>query len=83
MGKNQHVVPVENKWGIRCEGNSRLTRVFNTHKEAIEEGREIAINKVSYSFTVPTEELEKGTVTETIYFLRKVNFFDSEIFCGC
>ena len=25
MGKNQHVVPVGDKWGIKGEGNSRLT----------------------------------------------------------
>ena len=25
MGKNQHVVPAVDKWGIKGEGNSRLT----------------------------------------------------------
>ena len=27
MGKNQHVVPVGDKWGIKGEGNSRFTTV--------------------------------------------------------
>jgi len=44
MAKNQHVVPVGNKWGVRGEGNSRLTKVSDTQGEAIDAGREIAIN---------------------------------------
>lgn len=45
MAKNQHVVPVGNKWGVRGEGNSRLTKVSDTQREAIDAGREIAINQ--------------------------------------
>lgn len=29
MGKSQHVVPVGEKWGIKSEGNSRLTSIFD------------------------------------------------------
>lgn len=47
MPKNQHVVPVGNKWGVKGEGNSRLTKVSNTQREAIDVGREIAINQRS------------------------------------
>jgi hypothetical protein len=47
MPKNQHIVPVGNKWGVKGEGNSRLTKVSNTQREAIDVGREIAINQRS------------------------------------
>ncbi len=41
--KNQHVVPTSgNKWGVRGEGNSRLTKITNTQTEAIDIAREIA-----------------------------------------
>lgn len=43
--KNQHVVPTENGWGIRGEGNSRLTKVTPTKAEALEVGKEIAKNQ--------------------------------------
>ena len=46
--KNQHVVPTSNgKWGVRGEGNQRLTRRTNTQKEAIEVAKEIAKNQGS------------------------------------
>ncbi len=45
MAKNQHFVQVGNKWGVRGEGNSRLTRISDTQREAINIGREIAINQ--------------------------------------
>ncbi len=47
MGKNQHVVPVGNDWGVRGEGNERLTRIHDTQAEAIEDARDIAINQRS------------------------------------
>lgn len=50
MGKNQHVVPVNGKWGIRGEGNSKLTSTFNTQAEAIEKAREISRNQRSELF---------------------------------
>lgn len=46
-GKNQYVVPTENGWGVRGEGNSRLTAEFRTQREAIERGRDIARNQES------------------------------------
>ena len=30
MGKNQHVVPAGDKWGIKGEGNSRLTSTLGS-----------------------------------------------------
>jgi Uncharacterized protein conserved in bacteria (DUF2188) len=47
MGKNQHIVPTGDKWGVRGEGNGRLTSVHDTQGEAINAGREIARNQQS------------------------------------
>ena len=46
-GKNQYVVRRGDGWGVRGEGNSRLTGSFDTQREAIERGREIARNQGS------------------------------------
>ncbi len=46
-GKNQHVVPTENGWGVRGEGNSKLTSEYSTQNEAINTAREIAKNQRS------------------------------------
>lgn len=45
--KNQYIVPAENGWGVRGEGNERLTAKFETQREAIERGREVARNQES------------------------------------
>ncbi len=47
MGKNQHVVPHDGEWAILGAGNSRPTAVFDTQQQAIDRGREIAINQHS------------------------------------
>ncbi len=47
MGKNQHVVPADGEWGVRGEGNERLTSRHGTQADAIEAAREIAINQQS------------------------------------
>ena len=47
MGKNQHVVPVGNDWGVRGEHNSRLTAIVPTQGEAIDIARDIARNQQS------------------------------------
>lgn len=46
-GKNQHVVPKDNGWAVRGEGNLKITSNHNTQKEAIDAAREIAINQKS------------------------------------
>lgn len=46
-GKNQYVVPTEKGWGVRGEGNEKLTVITNTKSEAINVGREIARNQGS------------------------------------
>ena len=46
-GKNQYVVKNGDNWGVRGEGNERLTKSFDTQREAIDHGREIARNQGS------------------------------------
>lgn len=41
---NQHVVPYNNDWAVRGEGNGRVTSVHQTQQEAIDVARTIAIN---------------------------------------
>jgi len=46
--KDQHVVPVPNgDWGVRGEGNSRVTKITNTQEAAIQIARNIAQNQKS------------------------------------
>jgi len=47
MGKNQHVVPTKDGWGVRGEKNSKLNSKHDTQNEAIKRAREIAINQKS------------------------------------
>ena len=44
---NQHVTPKDGKWQVNGAGNSRATKLFDTQKEAINYGREIARNQQS------------------------------------
>lgn len=45
--KDQHIVPHSEGWAVQAEGASKPTQVFRTQQEAIERGREIAINQQS------------------------------------
>ena len=49
-GKDQHIVPHSEGWAVKSEGASKATQVFRTQQEAIEKGREIAINQQSELF---------------------------------
>lgn len=42
MGKNQHVVPHQDRWAVRGEGNSRVTSRHDTQRQAENAAREIA-----------------------------------------
>ena len=46
-GKNQHVVPRDDGWGVRGEGNTKDTVIKPTQSEAIDAAREIARNHES------------------------------------
>lgn len=46
--ENQHVEPTkDNKWGVKGEGNQRLTKKTDTQQQAIGAAREIAKKKGS------------------------------------
>lgn len=47
MGKNQHVVPHNEKWGVKGAGNEKVTKIVDTQKQAIEIAKEIAKNQNS------------------------------------
>lgn len=47
MGKNQHVVPNDDGWGVRGEGNDRLSSRHQTQSDAIDAARNIARNERS------------------------------------
>ena len=42
--KHQHVVPHEDGWAVRGEGNERVTAVYKYQDDAIDRARDIAIN---------------------------------------
>lgn len=41
-GKGQHVVPRDSKWAVRRTGSNRVTRRFDTQREAIDAARALA-----------------------------------------
>ena len=47
MRKNQHVVKIDNRWGVRGEGNSRLTSIHKTQQQAISKARDVTKNQKS------------------------------------
>lgn len=55
MGKNQHVVPAKGKWGIRGEGNTRLTALYDRQSDAISAARQISMNQHSELFIHGTD----------------------------
>lgn len=44
---NQHVVPHDGLWQVKREGSEKATKTFETQRQAIEYGRNIAINQQS------------------------------------
>ena len=48
--KNQHVVPNDGQWGVLGENNTRITKLFDTQKEAIQHAKEICKNQESELF---------------------------------
>ena len=47
MARNQHVTPKGDLWQVIGAGNSKATKLFDSQKEAIDYGREIAKNQHS------------------------------------
>lgn len=50
MKKNQHVIPHNDGWAVKGEGNSRVTKTADTQHEAIEIAKQIAKNQESEMF---------------------------------
>lgn len=46
-GKNQHVVPHQDRWAVKGAGNQRATSVYQTQQQAVDAAREIARNQHS------------------------------------
>ncbi|PZQ97213.1 MAG: hypothetical protein DI533_15245 [Cereibacter sphaeroides] len=40
--KDQHVVPRGNKWGVRSSGAEKVSRLYGTQQEAIDQARDKA-----------------------------------------
>ncbi len=47
---NQHIVPHGDRWAVQSAGGEKATAVYNTQTEAIDRGREIAMNQGSELF---------------------------------
>lgn len=47
---NQHIVPHGDRWAVQSAGGEKATALYDTQAEAIERGREIAINQGSELF---------------------------------
>lgn len=45
--KNQHVIPTKEGWALRATGSGKVTKRFETQKEAIRFGRRVARNQKS------------------------------------
>lgn len=45
--RNVHVVPNQGDWGVKVEGNSKLSKIFNTQAEAQSYARDRAIQNSS------------------------------------
>ena len=43
--KGQHVVPRDSGWAVRRSGSEKATKIFDTQREAIAQGRKIAQNQ--------------------------------------
>lgn len=48
--KNQHVVPNGDRWSVRGASNSKVTKNFDTQKQATDHARNIARNQGSELF---------------------------------
>lgn len=46
-GRNQHVIPLPEGWGVKGEGNLKYTAITSTRAEAEKIAREIARNQRS------------------------------------
>jgi len=45
VSNNQHVVPQDRGWGVKSSGAKRVSKSFDTQKQAIDHATQIAKNK--------------------------------------
>ncbi len=50
MGKNVHIVPHDDGWAVKTEGNARASSLHGIKKEAVSVGRDAARNERSELF---------------------------------
>lgn len=62
--RNQHVVPHEEGWAVRGEGNERITASYKYQADAIERAKDIAQN---YKSSVIIHR-EDGTIRDRISY---------------
>lgn len=65
--KNQLVVRHPGGWAVRGDGNSRATRVFARQWEAIEFGKEVAMNQRSILVIYNRKGAERDRMDYTNY----------------
>lgn len=65
--KNQIVMRHPEGWGVKGEGNSRFTKVFARQWEAIEFGKEVAMNQRSILIVYNRKGVERDRMDYTHY----------------
>ena len=68
-GKNQWVVPINggDQWGVRGEGNDRLTSIHDTQQQAIDRAYRIGQKKNVFVY----KTIAKGSIEEKIVKLQE------------
>lgn len=47
---SQHVVPTNGNWAVKMVGSARVSKIFDTQKEAVRYGQKVARNRRSELF---------------------------------
>lgn len=45
--KNQHVIPHNDNWAVKGEGNEKVTKIFDKKQDAIDFAKDVAKNQKS------------------------------------
>jgi hypothetical protein len=65
MRKNLHVFPHKNKWGIKGEGNTKFTKLFENQKSAVVYAKMIANRQKLKVFIHDTKEtIDNGGINK-------------------
>lgn len=74
MRKNQHVVPVGGQWRVCAEGETEVSPIFDTQREAIDAARKMAILENS-ELIFHRKDGGNETAMDAIPFHRVVDAF--------